>query len=176
MAKVAAVIGVGPSGLLSAIILGKNGYNVTVYEKESAFGGRVRSEEMPETKIKVERGAMFVHDSNHPVSKLFSGGRYYEYESSKFKTPIIGPLINAVAGFFQHYVIKPIHAALYNKLQDILSHYNDELVTVPWGTLIDYIYSEHPTLNASNAILSSWYGKCLRYCVSKNELKDMVQS
>ena len=38
--KSAAVIGAGIGGIATAIYLAKNGYNVTVFEKNSAPGGR----------------------------------------------------------------------------------------------------------------------------------------
>ncbi len=41
--KKAAVIGGGPAGIAAAYFLGKNGWNVTVYEKESKLGGIVRT-------------------------------------------------------------------------------------------------------------------------------------
>src|SRR4028119_1449650 len=42
-----AVVGAGPGGLAAALLLAQQGLQVTVFEKESAVGGRTRTVEAP---------------------------------------------------------------------------------------------------------------------------------
>lgn len=73
MNKKAIIIGAGVSGLSAANILSNQGYNVQVFEANSIAGGRVSNYSFIDGS-KVELGGMFIHDTSHPVAKLFSQG------------------------------------------------------------------------------------------------------
>ena len=64
-----AIIGAGPSGLMAALQLKKNGYkNVTVFEKASSVGGKVKTLNI--NGFKIELGAILTTSNYKTINKL----------------------------------------------------------------------------------------------------------
>ena len=75
------IIGAGVSGLMAAYIIAMQGQQVCVVEKSDHPGGRVACKEIDGEVL--QHGAMWVHDSTHPVMmSLASEGQYQQYNSS----------------------------------------------------------------------------------------------
>jgi hypothetical protein len=129
----AIVIGAGVSGLTAACILADKGFEVTVFEKEARPGGRVKSETFADGS-KFETGATWVHDSSHPVAKVFSdtGGSYQDYNAAASED-------GAMAALFNHYLIHPVESYFYNKLQKSLFEQHKFIKDLSWEKLIDNI-------------------------------------
>lgn len=118
MGKKAYIIGAGVSGLTSAYILQKKGYDVTILEKNEYSGGRVHKESFADGTT-YESGAMWVHDSDHPLARVFKGEGIKQVEENDAK---------------EIDLIKKIENHLYEN-KDVLYKYS-------WHELLDEMSNE----------------------------------
>lgn len=131
--KQAVVIGAGVSGLVSAHILNNAGYHVTILEKANEAGGRLKKGSFSDGET-YETGALWVHDSDHPVAKIFNNGGSYQDYNRNIKTE------SWLSANFHHYITKPLLQKPYlDHIQNALIMHHKEIKDLSWAQLLEKV-------------------------------------
>ncbi len=133
------IIGAGPSGLTAACSLVQKGHTVTILEKQSEVGGRVKTVKFHGQDV--DTGPSWIHNSEHPVARLFNNtGRYEEffrknkqgYSLEEFKKEKKQTL-----KFQDHF----FNIILSTDNSDLAM---SEIYQLSWNGLIDELFNEQP--------------------------------
>ncbi|MEC8461498.1 MAG: NAD(P)-binding protein [Pseudomonadota bacterium] len=163
------IVGAGVSGLTAAIISASHGKSTLIIEKNHKVGGRLSSIDLKTLDGRLKRcsnGAMWVHDSTHPVM-MYHGfqGRYDTYLKTCF-------LKGKFKALLDYYIVKPLTIHVFKHVFNIL--YNDETLSLDytWDELLKDMIRDNPKFEITRKIRQSWYVKCLLSCLGQERFCD----
>ena len=77
------ILGAGPAGLITGWLLSKEGWQVTIFEKQNIVGGMCRSWRWG--KYRLDTGPHIFHTSNKKLQKISNRNRILYLKNKNFK-------------------------------------------------------------------------------------------